>query len=104
MLEIFIGGVANSFLLLGEFCDVKLLHQTTLDNTHTQGKHNDRVVKSNTFLLQRKSDELSKTSYWHNRWASGQSKWHKTDVNPFLLRHFEKLKVTYSCRLGWPGQ
>ena len=39
------------------------------------------------------TDGEKKIGYWENRWATGQSQWHKKDVNPFLSKYFEDLKV-----------
>ena len=40
-------------------------------------------------------DGEKKVAYWENRWTTGQSQWHKEDINPFLSKYFEDLKVIY---------
>ena len=55
----------------------------------------NRLIKINTFLIQRKTEEQRKISYWENRWASGTSQWHKkNDINPFLYKYFDRFQVT----------
>ena len=89
--------------LLDEFADVRLLHQDVSDqdigkikaaNPTEEETNKNRLLKINTFLIQRQTEEQRKISYWEDRWASGTSQWHKKDdINPFLSKYFEKLQV-----------
>ena len=45
-------------------------------------------------LIQRQTEDRRKIGYWENRWATGNSQWHKNEgINPFLDKYFDKLQV-----------
>ena len=78
------------------FANVRCLSQET-EKLNKNGNQDDltsnETVKINTFLIQRNADGGNKIGYWENRWATGQSQWHKKDINPFLSKYFEELQV-----------
>jgi thiopurine S-methyltransferase len=41
-------------------------------------------------------------SFWHQRWERGEIAFHESEVNPFLVAHFEKLKLAKGCRVFLP--
>ena len=42
------------------------------------------------------------SSFWHQKWASGEIGFHQKDINPFLLKHLEKLNVPKGSRIFLP--
>merc|ERR1712150_231704 len=71
--------------LFDSFAKVRCLSQET-EKLNKNGNQDDltsnETVKINTFLIQRNADGGNKIGYWENRWATGQSQWHKKDINP----------------------
>ena len=64
-------------------------------NNDVEEKKN-KTADTNTFLIQRDTEEHRKIGYWENRWAAGSTPWHrKEDINPFLVKYFEKLQVNF---------
>ena len=59
----------------------------TLDNYEINNNFSS-IIDQNQY-----TDGEKKIGYWENRWATGQSQWHKKDVNPFLSKYFEDLRV-----------
>lgn len=40
--------------------------------------------------------------FWLNRWAENQIGWHQQEYNPFLVKHFDKLKLAAGDRVLVP--
>jgi thiopurine S-methyltransferase len=41
-------------------------------------------------------------SFWHQKWERGEIAFHESEANPFLVAHFEKLKLAKDCRVFLP--
>ncbi|MEE7626233.1 thiopurine S-methyltransferase [Methylobacter sp. Wu8] len=41
-------------------------------------------------------------SFWHQKWERGDIGFHETEVNPFLIEHFEKLNPAKGSRVFLP--
>jgi len=41
-------------------------------------------------------------SFWHQKWESGEIAFHESEVNPFLVTHFEKLNLAKGSRVFLP--
>ena len=85
----------NPFLLEG-FADVRLLNQEIAlpKDLSIEEKSKEDSFRYNTMLIQRQTEDRRKISYWENRWATGNSQWHKKEgINPFLDKYFDKLQV-----------
>jgi thiopurine S-methyltransferase len=41
-------------------------------------------------------------SFWHQKWERGEIPFHESEANPFLVAHFEKLKLAKGCRVFLP--
>jgi len=43
-----------------------------------------------------------KASFWHQKWERGDIAFHESEVNPFLIEHFEKLNLPKDSRVFLP--
>jgi thiopurine S-methyltransferase len=43
-----------------------------------------------------------KANFWHQKWERGDIAFHESDVNPFLIEHFEKLNLPKDVRIFLP--
>ena len=41
-------------------------------------------------------------SFWHQKWVRGEIGFHQKDINPFLLKHLEKLNIPKGSRIFLP--
>jgi thiopurine S-methyltransferase len=41
-------------------------------------------------------------SFWHQKWEKGEIGFHKSEANPLLIKHFEKLKLVKGNRVFLP--
>jgi thiopurine S-methyltransferase len=41
-------------------------------------------------------------SFWHQKWKNGEIGFHKSETNPLLIKHFEKLKLAQGSRVFLP--
>ena len=85
----------NAFFLEG-FADVRLLNQEIAlpKDLSIEEKTKEDSFRYNTMLIQRQTEDRRKICYWENRWATGNSQWHKKEgINPFLDKYFDKLQV-----------
>ena len=85
----------NGFFLEG-FADVRLLNQEIAlpKDLSIEEKSKEDSFRYNTMLIQRQTEDRRKICYWENRWATGNSQWHKKEgINPFLDKYFDKLQV-----------
>jgi thiopurine S-methyltransferase len=41
-------------------------------------------------------------SFWHQKWERGEIAFHENEANPFLVAHFEKLKLAKGSRVFLP--
>lgn len=41
-------------------------------------------------------------SFWHQKWKKGDIGFHRSEANPLLVKHFEKLKLTKGSRIFLP--
>jgi len=41
-------------------------------------------------------------SFWHQKWQEGDIGFHRSEANPFLIKHFEKLNLTKGGRVFLP--
>lgn len=41
-------------------------------------------------------------SFWHKRWENGEIAFHESQVNPYLIAHFEKLNLPTGARVFLP--
>jgi thiopurine S-methyltransferase len=41
-------------------------------------------------------------SFWHQKWERGEIAFHESEANPFLVAHFEKLKLAKGSRVFLP--
>ncbi len=39
-------------------------------------------------------------SFWHQKWERSEIAFHESEANPFLVAHFEKLKLAKDSRGG----
>ena len=86
----------NAFFLEG-FADVRLLNQEIAlpKDLSIEEKSKEDSFRYNTMLIQRQTEDRRKICYWENRWATGNSQWHKKEgINPFLDKYFDKLQVS----------
>ena len=49
----------------------------------------DDVSHWNTYLLRRKESE--RLNHWHMRWANNAIGWHRSEINPSLIKYFDQL-------------
>lgn len=45
---------------------------------------------------------IMKAEFWHQRWRSGQTRFHETQANPLLVRHFDTLSPSAGGRVFVP--
>ena len=43
-----------------------------------------------------------KEEFWHQKWKLGDIAFHESEVNPFLIEHFEKLNLQKDSRIFLP--
>jgi thiopurine S-methyltransferase len=43
-----------------------------------------------------------KENFWHQKWERGDIAFHESEVNPFLIEHFEKLNLSKDSRVFLP--
>jgi thiopurine S-methyltransferase len=43
-----------------------------------------------------------KANFWHQKWERGDIAFHESEVNPFLIAHFEKLNLSKDSRVFLP--
>lgn len=41
-------------------------------------------------------------SFWHQKWTRGEIGFHESETNPYLLAHFDKLKLATGARIFLP--
>jgi len=81
--------------LFEPFANIRCLSQnmqSAIKKTNHDKINRRDMVKINTFLIQNQFYGGNKLGYWENRWATGQSQWHKNEVNPLFLKWFDECK------------